>query len=75
MHIDKCWKQGENDTSLEFMHESVMNMHMHWLNPLLFKRKSKYYFHYNKTLRIHMREIEWLSQTKDLTTFFSLGTK
>jgi len=41
MYIVNCWKLRKNDIVLELIHEPGMNMHIHWLNPLLFKRKSR----------------------------------
>lgn len=41
MYIVNCWKLRKNHIALELIHEPGMNMHVHWLNPLLFKRKSK----------------------------------
>lgn len=37
MHKANGSERIKNDLSLE----RVLNMHIHWLNPLLFKRKSK----------------------------------
>jgi hypothetical protein len=44
MYIVNCWKLRKNDKEIELIHEAGVNMHIHWLNPLLFKRKSKYCF-------------------------------
>lgn len=41
MYIVNCWELRKNDISLQLIHKPGMNMHIHWLNPLLFKRKSK----------------------------------
>lgn len=30
----------ENNMALELIHEPGIHLHMHWLNPLLFKHKS-----------------------------------
>lgn len=40
MYIVNCWELRKNDISLQLIHKPDMNMHVYWLNPLLFKRKS-----------------------------------
>lgn len=41
MYIVNGMRLRKNDIALELIYEPGMNMHIHWLNPLLFKRKSK----------------------------------
>ncbi len=40
MYIANCRESIKNYISLELIHKPGMNMHIHWLNPLLFKRRS-----------------------------------
>lgn len=39
MYKENCLSIRKNDIAFELAHESFMNKYIHWLNPLLFKRK------------------------------------
>jgi hypothetical protein len=39
MYIAGCRELRKNSISLELIYKPGMNMHIHWLNPLLFKSK------------------------------------
>ena len=41
MYTTKFQELRENYTYFHLMHKPGMNMRIHWLNPLLFKRKDR----------------------------------
>jgi len=41
MYKVNCWVIRKNDIALEHNFKPVINRNIHWLNPLLFKRKSE----------------------------------
>ncbi len=41
MYIAHCQELRKNGISLQLIHKPGMNMYIQWLNPLLFKRKSR----------------------------------
>lgn len=40
MYKTNIWTTTKNNISIELIHEPGIHLHMHWLNPLLFKLKS-----------------------------------
>lgn len=39
MYRTNCLELRKNNRALQLIHEPGMNIHIHWLNPLLLKRK------------------------------------